>query len=242
LALQLLKVNLYGGMQEQVGLQLPQAPTATATEMVRDIEGLITALETQQTELEQQIEQLTTVMLSGKNFTRLNQVIAADSPLAQSILQALPSLFALGDFTQQSETLVATTPISGTSTPNLLSQKLADLQAGLRTLKMQQEAVIAQQLQLTQLRDLAWETFKTLNNKVAELNLTRAAANSEVRFAANAVPPADPVEGISLVLAAIAAATAGLGIAIVVALMANSMQQPPFLGRNQQASVATLSQ
>ncbi len=80
----------------------------------------------------------------------------------------------------------------------------------LRTSKAQLETETAKQLQLTQQRDLNWETYKTLSSKVAELNLTRAAASSEVRFGAPAVAAIDAVEEISLVLGVAASGIVGL--------------------------------
>jgi uncharacterized protein involved in exopolysaccharide biosynthesis len=112
---------------------------------------------------------------------------------------------------------------------------MAAMQAELRTLKVQLEVETARQLQLTQQRDLAWETFKTLSNKVAELNLTRAASNSEVRFAANAVPPVEPMEEFNILLAVALSGFVGLAVAVFIAFLANYMNQPPFLTQNRRA-------
>jgi len=101
--------------------------------------------------------------------------------------------------------------------------------AELRTSKAQLETETAKQLQLTQQRDLHWGTYKTLSSKVAELNLTRAAASSEVRFGAPAVAPVDAVESISSVLAVVASGIVGLMLAVFYAFFANYLGQAPFL-------------
>ena len=99
----------------------------------------------------------------------------------------------------------------------------------LRTSKAQLEAVTAKQLQLTQQRDLNWDAYKTLSSKVAELNLTRAAASSEVRFGAPAVPPVEAVARLRLLLGITVAGVCGILLSILVALLSNYLGKQPFL-------------
>jgi uncharacterized protein involved in exopolysaccharide biosynthesis len=101
----------------------------------------------------------------------------------------------------------------------------------LRTSKAELEAETAKQLQLTQQRDLAWETYKTVSSKVAELNLTRAAASSEVRFGAPAVAPEDAVQDISLVLVIVVGGVLGLVAAIFYTFIANYLGKVPLTGK-----------
>lgn len=103
----------------------------------------------------------------------------------------------------------------------------------LRTSKAHLEAETAKQLQLTQQRDLAWDAYKTLSSKVAELNLTRAAASSEVRFGAPAVAPTETVEKINLVMGLAFSCAVGLAIAVIYALLATYLGLVPFLSRRQ---------
>jgi len=111
--------------------------------------------------------------------------------------------------------------------------EIASVLAELRTSKAQLETEAARQLQLTQQRDLNWETYKTLSSKVAELNLTRAAASSEVRFGAPAVAAIDAVEEISLVLGVAASSLVGLILAVFYAFLANYLGRKPFWARLQ---------
>ena len=112
---------------------------------------------------------------------------------------------------------------------NLLPAAIASLEAEIRSLRSELEAVQATQRELVQQRDLAWSTFTTVNNKVAELSVAKAAASSEVRFAAEAIPPLDPIKGPSTLLAVVAGGMAGLILAMLYALIASSLGHAPFL-------------
>lgn len=101
----------------------------------------------------------------------------------------------------------------------------------LRTSKAQLEAEAAKRLQLTQQRDLTWDAYRTLSSKVAELNLTRAAASSEVRFGAPAVPPVGAVAGLSLLMGVGVAGVMGGIVAILVIFVAEYLGYTPFLLR-----------
>ncbi|MCL4860215.1 MAG: hypothetical protein KJZ93_12445 [Caldilineaceae bacterium] len=103
--------------------------------------------------------------------------------------------------------------------------------AEIRQLQARIEAESARRAQLEQQRTLNWESYKALSNKVAELNLTRAASSSEVRFAAAAVPPAEPERGISLSVGTGAAGVAGLLLALMFVFLADYLGRQPFLRR-----------
>ncbi len=126
--------------------------------------------------------------------------------------------------------------VSITGGNDSVAQTVAQLEKGKLSLKAQLEAEKARQLRLTQQRDLTWDTLKTLSNKVAELNLARAANGSEVRLAAPAVVPVDPVERINLLLALAAAAVVGLMLAVIITALAEYIGKKPFLGRQTGAS------
>jgi polysaccharide biosynthesis transport protein len=113
--------------------------------------------------------------------------------------------------------------VTGT-TPSLV-QTFAELRAK----KSQLETETAKQLQLTQQRDLSWDTYKTVNSKVAELNLARAAASSEVRFGAPAVAPVTPIKKYGLILASAGAGLVGFLVAIFYTFLANYLGKAPFL-------------
>ena len=112
-----------------------------------------------------------------------------------------------------------------------LTAAIDQLETEIQTLTAQREAETARELQLTQARELAWNTFNTLSNKVVELNLARTAANSEVRLGAPAVAPVNPVRGQSLVMAAALGGVVGLLSGVMLAFVANSLGKEPFLRR-----------
>lgn len=98
----------------------------------------------------------------------------------------------------------------------------------LRDSKAQLEAETAKQLQLSQQRDLAWDTYKTLSSKVSELTLTKAAASSEVRFGAPAVAPVLAVQRLRLSVGIVLAGVVGLLLALFTAFLLNYLGKQPF--------------
>jgi len=61
-----------------------------------------------------------------------------------------------------------------------------------QTLKAELEAEQAHKRDITQQRDLAWETYSTLAKKETEVRVAAAAGGMEVRLASQAAPPAKP--------------------------------------------------
>ncbi|MCX6050304.1 MAG: Wzz/FepE/Etk N-terminal domain-containing protein [Chloroflexi bacterium] len=120
-----------------------------------------------------------------------------------------------------------------------VAQTISQLETQNLALKAQLEAERSRQLRLTHERDLNWDTLKTLSSKVAELNLARAANSSEVRLAASAVPPVDPLKRLSLTLAVAAAGVVGLFLGIIITLFGEYLGKEPFLGRRPTAPKAT---
>lgn len=110
-----------------------------------------------------------------------------------------------------------------------VSSTLSSTLENLRISKAQLEAETAKQRQLTQHRDLAWDTYKTVSGKVTELNLTRAAASSEVRFGAPAVVPTEAVEGLSLSLSLLLAAVVGGVLSLFYAFVAEYLDIRPLV-------------
>ncbi|MBX2997330.1 MAG: hypothetical protein KF893_02375 [Caldilineaceae bacterium] len=179
-----------------------------------------------------------------------SQQQAVDTQLFDEIRTLYPELFTLEELSQLAASASGETPLSlfgetgarqliqlqgiedlaaYESAAQTVNQSLDLMEAELQDLRAQYESRTARQQQLTQQRDLAWSTFTTLSNKNVELNLSNTAANSEVRFAAPAVPPVDPVEGTSLLMTVALAAVVGNLLAIFIAFLANFMGQDPFL-------------
>jgi uncharacterized protein involved in exopolysaccharide biosynthesis len=180
------------------------------------------------------------------------QQLALDSELFDEIRTLYPELFKLDELANLGDDVAGETPLallSESQGQQLLqlqgleelasygidnqeaNESMAQMESELQELRSQLAARQARTQQLTQQRDLAWSTFTTLSNKQAELTLSNTAANSEVRFAAPAFAPVDPVEGIDSLLTLVLAAVIGQILAVFVVLIASFMGAEPLLRR-----------
>ncbi|MEZ4832491.1 MAG: hypothetical protein R2873_10920 [Caldilineaceae bacterium] len=196
------------------------------------------------------------------SIAETGQELAVDSELFDEIRSLYPDLFRVGELSDLAGVDAGETQLSllGQSeaadllqiqTSATLSSYAAAtaefdgtmdlLETELQTLRSQQAARTAREQQLLQQRDLAWSTFTTLSNKNVELNLSNTAANSEVRFAAPAIPPAEAVEGTSLLMVLVLSAVVGVMMAVFVAFLANFMGVQPVLHRRRGAAIGTLN-
>jgi hypothetical protein len=223
----------------QVQLAVPDVGAISASDLQKQIDATVTSLEGQLAAIERNIAQLNESMLSGSNFENLNATVPLDSELAQAIANAYPALFNSGVFSStawqtnsdallaagqaQAAKLLDLADASALPTVNSpdapLTNTIAQLEEQLRALRRQIEVENARRLQFAQQRDLAWESVQALSNKQAELQLARAAANSEVRLSGRAVPLDEPVPQLSLTSSLILAAFAGLLLGVIVAFV-----------------------
>lgn len=242
-------------VQVQVGatplqIQLDDKAALAPDALLAEVDALVATLTTRRQELETQITALGEQMMSGSGYTVPSALLATQSALAEAIRGEAPTLLS-----QNVISGTTTADLQGGLTLNAATvaglYRLGDLQAlandlnqnepldatieameqVLRDLRAQWEAQDSREKQLTQERDLARDALATVGNKIAELTLSRAAASSEVRFAAPGVPSARPEEGTSIVMVTAAAAILGLILGIVVAFLADFMGKRPFLAR-----------
>ena len=222
---------------------------ASAADLKRQVDAAVTSLEGQLTALQQNIAKLNQSLLSGDSFQDLNAQVPADSALAQAVASAYPSLFqssVLSDTAlqpgstalfaagqDQAAKFLALAENGNLPTANSpdapLATTIADLEAQLRGLQGQIEVQRARNLQFTEQRDLAWESVQALANKQAELQLARAAANSEVRLSGQAVPLDTPVPQVRLTTTLALAAVLGLLLGLIVAFICDSMDLKPLV-------------
>ena len=106
------------------------------------------------------------------------------------------------------------------------------METEIQALQSQLEAEKARERQLLQNRDLAWEAYSTMNNKVTELQLARSTTNSEVRLAAPAVEPVKAKPGVNVTLMAAMGGVGGLVLGVVIAYVAWFLGYQPFFRRN----------
>ncbi len=183
--------------------------------------------------------------------------IAADEELMAALTQNLNQLFTDGPLSKAVAGAIAAQPsgsvalseaqqlldLSGVSDQiasaaffEPMADRIITLENEMRLLASQVEAEQSKTTAATELRNLRWESFKALNNKLAELTLTRAAANSEVRIGTSAVAPTVRGDRFSIILAAGAAGMAGLILGIVIALISNMLGKRPWFSRRTQTA------
>jgi hypothetical protein len=234
-------------------LQLQLSPQASVSkEQLQDsLAAFIGALESRVAQLDVDITTLSDELLAGNTYAYLNARVPEDSQLAEAIREQYPALFETTQLTQEGMQQAAESTLSEvglglthgllelSELPDMaaeiddgvLNESLSQLHDEIKGLRAQLEAEQARERQLAQARDLAWETLTALKNKVAELSLARAAASSEVRLAAPAVVPVEPVPGLGLLVAVALAGMVGLLAAVFMALMADYLGKRPFLSR-----------
>lgn len=203
--------GLPGAMQLQLGgiTGLDQGAGAQAT----DLEALIGVLESELTELETSIQDLSRELLDNEGYDFLDTEFPTDDPLSVAINESYPQLFEIGDLAELTELISPSNPLKATAeerAKNLLqlqdlervpeytaaaeplSAAIEKLHDEVDTLRAELEKEEAQQRELTRARDLAWGSYSTLADKAVEVEITIDVGGSQVRFAAPAVPPLSP--------------------------------------------------
>lgn len=212
---------------------------APPADLRSQVDAIVASLASQITTLEQKIDQLNQSLRSGNNFEELNAVVPADSELRLAIAAAYPALFQTGvfsttEFQSAGNDLLDAGQVQATRFLNLLdmdelpttdapdapmSAIIVQLEDQLRLLQEQLEVETARKLQFMTERDLAWSSVEALGSKQAELQLARAAANSEVRLSSAAVPLDEPLQTTGLLMSALLAAVVGLGLGVALAFV-----------------------
>jgi uncharacterized protein involved in exopolysaccharide biosynthesis len=101
----------------------------------------------------------------------------------------------------------------------LFAETIDGLREKVRQLQVQLARAEAEQKELTRARDLAWDTYSTLQVKAAELGIAAEMMDVEVRFASSAVEPIEPIESgkvsSNVGLAAVVGLMLGVGVAFL---------------------------
>ena len=105
-----------------------------------------------------------------------------------------------------------------------LAEAITALQVELNSLNAALEAELAQERELTNERDLAWENYQALQLKLAELMISDQITGTEVVLAATAIPP-EEASGPSLLLNVVIAFLLGLGVSVVLAFVTVYLRQ-----------------
>jgi capsular exopolysaccharide synthesis family protein len=200
-----------------VSLQIPidrLSTGATPAEQLRSLDTLITALEDRRRRVRAEVDTQSQVLLGNSGYEFLDASMFGTDSVMQEVKKKYPELFVIGDLSQLTDNLDTNNPLakaaderakallqleglekviaySVTDEPltkgvNQLHQEVNQLQA-----RVEQENATKQEL--TRARDLAWSTYTTLSNKVAEASVAAQARGSVVRLAVPAITPQTPV-------------------------------------------------
>lgn len=192
-------------------------------------------------------------------LTQISAQLSEDSPLPEEVLRIYPELFTLGELSQQVAEISQENPlidaseeqaqallqlqglgdVSGyTDSATGINTAIEQLEIEIQALEANLESESARQRQLVQQRDLGWDTFVTLSNKVTELRLERNATDSEVRLAVPAIVPTVPLPSIELGRNVALAGVAGLILGLLVAFFSHLMGYEPFFARRRTSATA----
>ncbi len=245
IALSLLKSQVFAlnvPLSTTVQLQLsPVATTATASELVTDLNGLIASLKGREKSLTEEIKSVSDRLLSGTSYD-LDVSKTDTSALSVAISNTYPLLFEVGEIGKLSEAVPITNPLTlaaqdkakeiltfntdslsaGALVGNTSSDKvIQQLQGRLTVARANLEGQQSTFEQLQRERNLKRDTADSLARKQAEVSLSKAIASSEVRLASQALPPERPVTGRSLFVGI--AALVGLLLGVVMTFIANAV-------------------
>jgi uncharacterized protein involved in exopolysaccharide biosynthesis len=207
LALMLLKSQVFATNEGAPNLIVQTSPTAANSEdMLADLDSLIATLENRGVDLEDQAKVLSSQLLNSGAAPTATSSEGSD-PLtadqAQATVQSLSQLRGLEG--------IANLDLVGTP----MEQKIQQLESQVNQLQSRLAGEQAREQELTRARDLAWDTYKTLATKQAELKVASQTQGTEVALAAPAaVPEMDAVSGAkNVALAALVGLVLGIGAA-----------------------------
>jgi len=238
-ALQLLKLSTFASLQNAGKLPTTVSLTGMSPnvqmsldEQLTDVRSLVSVLDAYVTQLDGNIKQLAGSNMIGADLAVIGAVAdggALTATAATTATQPLADPYA-HLFTPQG--LLSQTPVDINKVlDNTHETVLANLETEIRTLQAQIAAERAKQQELTHARDLAWTTFDTVGNKLQELQLLRSSANSEVRLGNPALIPLLPEPKMGLALPVAAITLFAFFLAVVLALIADSLGSVPFFTR-----------
>jgi capsular polysaccharide biosynthesis protein len=145
---------------------------------------------------------------------QLGQQSYSETSLIETIKAKHPELFQIGEIAKLSDLVAAGNPLAAsaqavserllqlqglediptyTAAAKPLAEAIDKLDKEINALQAQLESEQARKKELVRARDLAWEKYNTLANKVAEVDVASAITGTEVRFAKPAFVPKEPV-------------------------------------------------
>lgn len=239
-ALQLLKLGAFAAMRDGGSLPILMSAAGsmsdiemTLDEQLTDVRALITVFEEYVAQLDGDITQLAESSMVGADLEMVGGLVDGVVPSAAEE-GALP----IERFADTYAQLLGP--------DGLLDQNLVDidstisdshevvltaLEQDIRALQSEVAAENTIQRELSHQRDLAWTTYDTVGNKLEELKLLRSSANTEVRIGNPAIAPLAPEPQSSALIPVVAVTLLGFFMAVVLALLVNSVGGSPFFTR-----------
>ncbi len=174
-----------------------QDPPANPQEQIKDLDALVAALEQQSERLSSSIAQRSRELMENRGYQFLNADIASQ-PQPQNPAQAADGEAVLARVTEEvSKQLLQLQGLEEipnyTAAAAPITQAIVKLEDEIDALEAQLEAEQARKKELVRARDLAWEKYNALAAKVAEVDVASSITGTEVRFAAPALAPSEPV-------------------------------------------------
>jgi capsular polysaccharide biosynthesis protein len=209
LALLLLKAQVFAANDEGLGNLQVQANLVdlTSEQMITDLAGLIRTLENRKVVLGEEINSLSQQLLVNGGDPSTLGLNAVES-VQPSIDKGLASMQAFSEL----KGLEGVVAIEGEASP--MEETIQELEKRVNDLQAQLSRETDRELELTRARDLAWETYKTLATKEAELRVAAQTNGTEVTVAAPAIAQGSGSNGIRNIQLA---AVVGLILGVVTA-------------------------
>ncbi len=178
-----------------------------------DVEALIGVIENRIAELEQTIETESLAQLDNEGYEYLSHSVPLSDTLSTAIQEQYSALFDLGDLAALTESISPDNPLASAVAERSeallqfkeletlaydvaaapLTRVIDELGEELQSLQAELAEERAAERELTRARDLAWETYSTLELKADELSISMGMKDVEVRFASPAVEPIKPI-------------------------------------------------
>ena len=189
---------------DQLQLQIPSVEDLAAVgsyqEQLTAVDALIAAMKAEIANLDDSIQSQELAMESGSGFSYLDQLtpdaLAVQDSISGKALQRMENWHGILGYSA-----VLDKP---------LSQEIARLEDEVRSLNSEIVRLNGIKNERQQARDLAWKTYSNLLSKEQELNVSKATASSEVRFASQAVPPREPIKPKKMMTTAVALSLGGM--------------------------------
>ncbi len=206
--------DLPSGLTLQIDAANVVSPNPAALQT--DLEALVKTLDERLKQIQNDIDRLSAEVFKAPlspDVTSAAEEVIKDLERRQAELDRLS--------TQSYQT------VSAVNTP--LSQTIENLTQEQLDIRRQIELQTAQERELKNARDLAWQSYSALLSKEAELQIANETASSQVRVAAEAVAPDQPVsprKGLNAVLGAMLGLIVGVVAAFVIEARRVRSSQP----------------